>query len=350
MYVASLNIDWFFKKVFSDKRIAKRFLQDLLRVKITEITLVSTDYKLSDDAVIVRFDFRCTIKGKPVQIEMQQRYKTDVIKRFYLYHCVNTAVQLETLEPIVITKQNGDTYTEKNYHGIQPVITIIWMVDDTLKFEDDIITFTTLPEAAKDFISDKDLWSLPLEDILKAREKTLKILNNKTKNLDFFTENKLIYLFQGNIFKHKPNTPLFKWIDVAQKSRNPNNTEADFAEYKDNKIMAEVLKRLKRDELQPDEQKMADYIDQFENSWQVALVLQNREMEQVNKKLEKANSRAIKAEDKAIKAEDRLQEGLLKAVNAFLMLGKDIPYIADILSISIEETQALVNKIEAKKS
>ena len=77
MYLAPLNVDWFFKKVFSDKRIAKSFLQDLLGVKITEITLLATDYKLSDDAVLVRFDFRCKINGlrwlKKVEIRTIQK-------------------------------------------------------------------------------------------------------------------------------------------------------------------------------------------------------------------------------------------------------------------------------------
>jgi hypothetical protein len=43
-----------------------------------------------------------------------------------------------------------------------------------------------LPERIKDFITNETLWSQPLETILTARSETLKILNNKTKNLDFF--------------------------------------------------------------------------------------------------------------------------------------------------------------------
>ncbi|MDZ7878112.1 MAG: hypothetical protein U5L45_10605 [Saprospiraceae bacterium] len=41
---------------------------------------------------------------------------------------------------------------------------------------------------AKDFIADESLWSQPLDTILAARAETLKILNNTTKNLDFFFE------------------------------------------------------------------------------------------------------------------------------------------------------------------
>ncbi len=94
MFVAPLNYDVFFKKVFSNKRIAKNFLQDFFGVKITEIKLLRTDYKITDDATIVRFDYRCKINGKYVVIEMQQKYKTDVNKRFYLSHCLGIALAL----------------------------------------------------------------------------------------------------------------------------------------------------------------------------------------------------------------------------------------------------------------
>ena len=102
MYVASLNIDLFFKKVFSDPELARSFLQDFLGVIITELVILGIEHKLSDDAVIVKFDYRCKINGQYVIIEMQQKYKKDVIKRFYLYHCLGTGLQLETLKPIVI--------------------------------------------------------------------------------------------------------------------------------------------------------------------------------------------------------------------------------------------------------
>lgn len=55
MFVASLNLDVFFKKVFSNKKIAKNFLQDFFNVKITEIKLLATDHKVTDDATLVRF-------------------------------------------------------------------------------------------------------------------------------------------------------------------------------------------------------------------------------------------------------------------------------------------------------
>ncbi|MCP4132179.1 MAG: hypothetical protein GY754_14505, partial [bacterium] len=61
MYLAPLNYDRFFKKVFSDKEISRRFLEDFLEVKIDSIELLKEKHQLTDDASVVEFDFRCKI-------------------------------------------------------------------------------------------------------------------------------------------------------------------------------------------------------------------------------------------------------------------------------------------------
>ncbi|MGE5340776.1 MAG: hypothetical protein ACM3SY_07870, partial [Candidatus Omnitrophota bacterium] len=88
MYLAPLNYDRFFKRVFSDLNIAKAFLEDFLDVPIEEIKKLENENRLTDDATSVEFDFRCKIKGSYVIIDMQQWYKRDIGKRFYLYHTV----------------------------------------------------------------------------------------------------------------------------------------------------------------------------------------------------------------------------------------------------------------------
>ncbi len=362
MYLAPLNLDLFFKKVFSNKRIAKSFLEDLLKIKITEITFLATEHKLSDDSVIVKFDFRCKIRGKYVIIEMQQRYKLDVNKRFYLYHCISTALQLETLRSVVITKPNGETYSEKNYSGLEPVITLIWMVDDTLNFKEDMIVFSTLPEGIKAFVMDDSLWTKPVNTILEERKKVLKILNNTTKSLDFFQQNRLIYIFQGNIVKNNNNEPYFKWLDFAQKSRNPKNIEQDFEQYKNDKIMAEVIRRLEKNKLGPKEFEYVSDLHMYEGLLATQEIKYQKQEVKFKKKLEKWEARVEQSEARATeaakreaqeaaraeKAEKTEKERLLKAIKGFLLLGKDIPYISEILDISIEETSALAMKIQDK--
>jgi hypothetical protein len=336
MFVVSLNLDIFFKKVFSNKKIAKAFLQDFFGVKITEIKLLKTDYKVTDDATIVRFDYRCKINGKYVVIEMQQKYKTDVNKRFYLYHCLGTALQLETLAPKVVTKLDGKTYTEKNYGDLKPVITLVWMVDDTLNFKEDFIAFTTLPEAAKDFIADNDLWRQPLDVILQEREKALKILNNDTKDLDFFSQNRLIYAFQRNIIANKLLTKYFKWFDVAYKSRNAHNTEEDFSQYNDDDIMVEVIKRIKKDKLTTEEYKFISDMPLYEAYYSNL----QREVEE----------KAKKTEDEADKKVQFVEQKLLKGIENLLRRGDTIESIAALLDFTIDETKVLVAQIKTKKS
>lgn len=362
MYVASLNLDLFFKKVFSNKRIAKKFLEDILNVHITEIKILSTDYRISDDAVIVKFDFRCKIQGKYVVIEMQQKYKIDVIKRFYLYHSVSTALQLETLKPIKITKPNGETYTEKNYSGLKPVITLIWMVDDVLGFKEDYVAFTTLPEAAKDFITDAVLWEQPLENILAERKKTMKILENDTKGLDFFAQNRLIYVFQKNIIKNKRiNLPYYKWFDFANISRNSNNKEEDFSNYKDDKDMAEVINRLRKDKLSPEEFKYVSDLQSYEillarkdSDHKADMARQKKRLEKIafEQQLKAIEQEKQKVEQEKQKVEQEKQKaGLLQMKLAKILLdqGESISSIAKALEIGLEETTELVELIQNNK-
>ena len=337
MYYAPLNFDKMFKKVFSDKRIAKRFLEDLLGIKITDIKAIGIEYKLTDNAVIVKFDYYCTIDGKPVIIEMQQRYKGDVVKRFYLYHCASTTLQLEVLKPVIVTRPNGKTYKEKDYSGLKPVLTVVWMVDDTLNFDDDMIVFTTLPETTKDFVADETLWSQSLETILAARDKTLKVLNNKTKGLDFLQENKMIYFFQRNAAKSKHIKPYTKWAILAENTKNPNNQKSDFDTFKKDKIMAEVLSRLEIRRFDPSE---ADYVSdlyQYENM----LDIKRKEAARSEQDAARAKQDAARQKERAEKAEKTEKEtrdALLNAVKELLTLGKDVPYIAGILGLSVDET------------
>jgi hypothetical protein len=334
MFVVSLNLDVFFKKVFSNKKIAKSFLQDFFGVKITEIKLLRTDYKITDDATIVRFDYRCKINGKYVVIEMQQRYKTDVNKRFYLYHCLGTALQLETLAPKIVAQLNGKTYTEKNYAGLEPVMTLIWMVEDTFNFTDDFVAFTTLPESAKTFIADENLWQQSLETILAEREKTLKIINNKTKDLDFFTENRLIYAFQRNIVNNEKNSNYFKWFDFANKSRNSNNVESDFSKFNNDDIMAEVIKRLKKDKLAPREFKFVSDLYQYENM----VVVRDQIIDEKDQIIDEKDQ-IIDEKDQII---DEMQANRVKSINNLWKLGISISAIAQALEISVEEVKALI--------
>jgi len=176
MYLAPLNYDRYFKKVFSDTSIAKRFLEDFFDTKIDQIELMTTYHKLTDDSVAVEFDFRCKIGEQFVIIDMQQWYKPDIVHRFYTYHCINTALQLENIQIKSIYLEEEKEKKIKDYSELLPVITLIWMVDDTLNFKDDYVIYTMTPEIIIEFLNSHLLWKNEKGVVLLSRSFTA--LNN----------------------------------------------------------------------------------------------------------------------------------------------------------------------------
>jgi hypothetical protein len=163
MFVAPLNYDRFFKKVFSDLKIAKAFLEDFLDVNIESITQLKRKHSITDDAAIVEFDYRCKIEGSYVIIDMQQWYKKDIVKRFYVYHTLNTVLQLEGMPSKTFELSLNPDGTKskeirlKDYRVLEPVITLIWMVDDSLGFTKDYVTQVLTPETLVEFIRSSEL-------------------------------------------------------------------------------------------------------------------------------------------------------------------------------------------------
>ena len=55
MYLAPLNYDSFFKKIFSDNDIAKVFLEDFLDVEIEEIKQLGNEHAITNKSKIIDF-------------------------------------------------------------------------------------------------------------------------------------------------------------------------------------------------------------------------------------------------------------------------------------------------------
>ena len=239
------------------------------------------------------------------------------------------------------------------FNRLEPVITFIWMVDDTLNFKDDFVVFSTLPEATKDFITNAHLWTQPLNVILSEREKVLTTLQNTTKELDFFSQNRLIYGFQQNIIANNNyDASYFPWFDFAQTSRKHDNTENDFLKFKNSTVMAELINRLKMDKFTSEE------LMYLSNNYEIEMDLvqtQEREAQlQIELKTEREQRQAeVKAEREKryteVKAErEKRHTDLLKGIKKLLNRGEMISDIADFYELPVEEIAALVKEIEEK--
>lgn len=243
MYLAPLNYDRFFKKVFSHLHIAKAFLQDFLDVEIEEIEPLEKTHFLTHESAKLEFDFRCKIKGADIIVDMQQWYKPDVIKRFYLYHCASTVLQLERLPekklPILQPDRRAKT---KDYRIVSPVLTLVWMVNDNLHFTENYMAYSIAPENAISFLQNEALWqNTSMKEIIEMRNNIVKTLSKTDKELDFLPKNRLIFMFQSNIVQDEMMSKYYKWFDFAEKTLNKENEKADFEVYEKDEILKEIM-------------------------------------------------------------------------------------------------------------
>jgi len=262
MYLAPLNYDRYFKKVFSETKIAKRFLEDFFDVTIDELEILPTKHKITDNATAVEFDFRCKIKDNYVIIDMQQWFKTDIVKRFYMYHSMNTVLQLEKMPDKSIDLDNNKKRDVKEYDKLIPVITLIWLADDDLNFEDDFVSYTMTSETVNNFIRNRSIWKEEnILELIAEREKCLDIIDHRSKNLDFLQKNKLIYTFQPNIVKNQKYSKYLDWFELAEKTRNKLNEKDWFDKYMKDEIFAEIIKRISTETF---EQSDWEYVNDYE--------------------------------------------------------------------------------------
>jgi hypothetical protein len=274
MYLAPLNYDKYFNKVFSDEKISKKFLEDFLEADIKEFEMLKGRYRVTDNASLVEFDFRCRIENAYVILDMQQWYKRDVVRRFYLYHALNTGLQLEKLtsKRILYDYTFEKTKKVKDYRVLQPVLTLVWLVDDALGFKEDYAAYNMTPEQVTEFIKNEKLWHKPeIIEILEERARVLELMENQSKELDFLLKNRLIFMLQKNIVKNKTNAKYRKWFELAQKTKNPDNKEEDFQEYMEDEIFREIIKRINKNELSEEdlqyienETKIREEVERFE--------------------------------------------------------------------------------------
>ena len=338
MYLAPLNYDRFFKKVFSDEEIAKRFIEDFLDIKIDHIQQLPNKHKITDDAAAIEFDYRCKIGDQYIVVDMQQWYKPDLVKRFYLYHCVSSALQLGTMPNKSIPIGSEKKKTDKNYRSLEPVITIVWLVDETLGIDEDFIAYVLTPELLTEFVEKEEFWhSKSINEMLEQRAKVLNLINNRTKDVHFLAKNKLIFAFQKNIVKRDKVNAYVNWFKFAEKTKDENNTEADFVAYSDNKTFVEIMRRINKNALKTED---FTYITDFRvfaedhKRWEEDVREEGRE-EGIEIGVEKGREKG-REEGIEIGVEKGREEGVFSMIRNVIQRNSEMKdkQVADILGVS----------------
>lgn len=348
MYLAPLNYDLFFKKVFSDLDVSKQFLEDLLEISIESIEGLKTSRRVTDASASVEFDFRCKINGSYVIVDMQQWYKPDVAHRFYLYHTLGTSLQLEDLplKALVTSKDSDKVQKHRDYRAVEPVLTVVWMVDDVLGNTDDILSYRMYPEDVAYFLRNSDLWDQPeIKALLEERTRVLEKLDNKTKSLDFIQANRLLFAFQKNIVQNQKLKPYIRWFELAAKTKHPQNKKEDFETFEQdeafNPIYQRIKERLIRDNLPTDEKQYIEdeaskqaliqrtidgYVDELSGEMEMMrekLEARDHTIEQKDQMLEE-NKKVLEEKDRAL---DRALQALIdqgfSEAEAKKLLGSD---------------------------
>lgn len=333
MYLAPLNYDRYFTKIFSDDQIARRFLEDFFDVEIQEFESLKDRHLLSNDASAVEFDFRCKIEGSYVIIDMQQWYKRDIVQRFYLYHALNTGLQLEDLplKSLDLKSEAIRVKKTKDYRELEPVLTLIWMVVDSLNFKNDFISYLMAPEVVLDFLKNDRLWhESKIKELLEERRKILEIISNDTKSLDFLPKNRLIFAFQRNIVKNKTMKRYEKWFEFAEKTRDENNKKEDFEDYRKDEIFSEMIRRLRRDSLTDED---FEYIADEKTRWEEVLRLERGIFDDGKKEGDKVGYKRGKEEGALEKAREMAA--------AMKKTGLPTEQISQISGLSREEIDSL---------
>ncbi len=268
MYLAPLNFNRFFGRVFSEKKIAKGFLEDFLDIEFETFETLGETRQVADDAAVVEFVYRCKINGAYVIIDLQQWYKPDIFQRSYLYHASKTGAQLEEFSQ---KKQvlGGRLLERKKVNDCkspEPVITLMWLAVGSLGFEGDYASYRLTPEAVVYFITNKKLWHNPrCLEALKERDGVLETLKGDVENLGFWAQNRLIYLFQKNIVQNKALKKYERWFQLAEKTRDENNREEDFKCFAGEELFGEIIRRLNRTELSEEDIR---YIEEEKVFWE----------------------------------------------------------------------------------
>jgi hypothetical protein len=185
------------------------------------------------------------------------------------------------------------------------------MVNDSLGFSDDYVSYSSLPDVLALFIRNNTLWqSADKKMLTNERNKLLKLLDNNTKDLNFMQENKLIYAFQKNIVKNAKYTKYYEWFEFAERSLKKDNTEADFEKYNNRDVFLEMMHRLKAGTMTNEDADLIVLYNEFTHTvddLEEAIKQQKQRAEKAQKQLRTEKQRAEEERQRAEKAQKQLR-------------------------------------------
>ncbi|MGB0387259.1 MAG: hypothetical protein ACPGWR_20765 [Ardenticatenaceae bacterium] len=123
--------------------------------------------------------------------------------------------------------------------------------------------------------------------------RVLQVATNTHKDLDFLSQNRLIFMLQQNIVRCAQGFDYERWFRFAEKSRNRENMPEDFEEFEGDEIFEEMMKRLNQSMLTEEDY---EYIEHEQEMWEEVARLEQEYYEEGRKEGEKEGRREGKKE------------------------------------------------------
>ncbi|ETR69357.1 MAG: hypothetical protein OMM_09671 [Candidatus Magnetoglobus multicellularis str. Araruama] len=150
---------------------------------------------------------------------------------------------------------------------LDPVFTIVWMVEDTMRFEnEDYVSYLMTPELVLDFVRNEKLWKTnDIQMIMNERAQVMQSISNKYHEIAFLEKNRLVFLFQKNIVTNEKLEKYVKWFIFAEKTKKKDNAQEDFKEFEGDPVFEEMMRRLNQSALSEED---IQYIHNEHESWE----------------------------------------------------------------------------------
>ena len=203
-----------------------------------------------------------------------------------------------------------------------------------------------------EFLTNEELWaSKDWTKIDIEREKVLTLLKNKTTNVDFLPQNRLIFAFQKNIVKNKKLKEYCDWFELAEKTRNKNNVEEDFEDLKKNPTIMAVMERIEKKRLPEEELSALEALERelaLSAIWRVGVREDMRQevLEEVKKEVRSEVKEEVRSEVKEEVTRQIQVEMVLKTHKQ----GLEPSFISVILSLPIEKIDEIIADYKKKNN